>query len=83
LVYFPTCGAPEGFDDMSKLPALNRALLEKGYSPQDIRKIYGATPCRLCVRWSKLRLSKDNSYHLYKNQIEIQQNRILIEVWEA
>lgn len=32
---------PEGLDDVSKYPALTRALLEKGYSAADIRKIYG------------------------------------------
>jgi membrane dipeptidase len=32
---------PEGLDDVSKFPNLTRALLEKGYSASDIRKIYG------------------------------------------
>lgn len=32
---------PEGLDDVSKYPALTKALLEKGYSAADIRKIYG------------------------------------------
>ncbi|MBV8841462.1 MAG: dipeptidase [Bryobacterales bacterium] len=32
---------PEGLDDVSKFPNLTRALLEKGYTPEDIRKIYG------------------------------------------
>src|SRR5215472_17874541 len=31
----------EGLDDVSKFPNLTRALLEKGYSAEDIRKIYG------------------------------------------
>jgi len=34
--------APVGLDDVSKFPNLTRALLEKGYSAGDIRKIYGA-----------------------------------------
>lgn len=32
---------PEGLEDVSKYPALTRALLEKGYSAADVRKIYG------------------------------------------
>jgi membrane dipeptidase len=32
---------PEGLDDVSKFPNLTRALLEKGYTAEDIRKIYG------------------------------------------
>jgi membrane dipeptidase len=31
---------PEGLDDTSKFPNLTRALLEKGYTPQMIAKIY-------------------------------------------
>jgi membrane dipeptidase len=32
---------PDGLEDVSKYPNLTRALLEKGYSAEDIRKIYG------------------------------------------
>ncbi len=32
---------PQGLDDTSKWPNLTRKLLEKGYSPSDIRKVYG------------------------------------------
>lgn len=32
---------PTGLDGVSKFPNLTRALLEKGYTAQDIRKIYG------------------------------------------
>lgn len=35
-----TC-TPSGLDDVSKFPNLTRALLEKGYSAGDVRKIYG------------------------------------------
>jgi membrane dipeptidase len=38
---------PEGLDDVSKFPNLTRALLEKGYSADDIRKIYGGNTLRL------------------------------------
>ena len=37
---------PEGLDDVSKFPNLTRALLEKGYSAEDIRKIYGGNLLR-------------------------------------
>jgi membrane dipeptidase len=39
--------APEGLDDVSKFPNLTRALLQKGYSPGDIRKIYGGNLLRV------------------------------------
>lgn len=32
---------PQGLEDSSKWPNLTRKLLEKGYSPSDIRKVYG------------------------------------------
>lgn len=38
---------PEGLDDVSKFPNLTRALLEKGYSESEIRKIYGGNTLRL------------------------------------
>jgi membrane dipeptidase len=38
---------PEGLDDVSKYPNLTRALLEKGYSAEDIRKIYGGNFLRV------------------------------------
>jgi membrane dipeptidase len=33
---------PAGLDDVSKWPNLTRKLLERGYTPADIRKVYGA-----------------------------------------
>jgi len=38
---------PEGLDDVAKFPNLTRALLEKGYSAEDIRKIYGGNFLRV------------------------------------
>jgi membrane dipeptidase len=38
---------PTGLEDVSKFPNLTRALLEKGYSEGDIRKIYGGNTLRL------------------------------------
>jgi len=39
--------APEGLEDVSKFPNLTRALLENGYSAEDIRKIYGGNLLRV------------------------------------
>ncbi len=39
--------APRGLDDVSRFPNLTRALLERGYSARDIRKIYGGNTLRL------------------------------------
>ncbi len=36
-----------GLEDVSKFPNLTRALLEKGYSAEDIRKIYGGNTLRV------------------------------------
>ncbi|MFB3825678.1 MAG: dipeptidase [Bryobacteraceae bacterium] len=38
---------PVGLEDVSKFPNLTRALLEKGYTPGDIRKIYGENLLRV------------------------------------
>jgi membrane dipeptidase len=38
---------PIGLDDVSKYPNLTRALLERGYSAEDIRKIYGGNFLRV------------------------------------
>ncbi|HUS08295.1 MAG TPA: dipeptidase [Bryobacteraceae bacterium] len=39
--------APTGLDDVSRFPNLTRALLEKGYSAEDVRKIYGGNLLRV------------------------------------
>jgi len=39
--------APVGLEDVSKFPSLTRALLEKGYSAEDIARIYGGNLLRL------------------------------------
>jgi membrane dipeptidase len=38
---------PEGLEDVTKYPNLTRALLEKGYTAEDIRKIYGGNLLRV------------------------------------
>jgi len=46
--------APEGLEDVSKFPSLTRALLEKGYTPADIKKIYGGNTLRLMRQVEKV-----------------------------
>lgn len=38
---------PEGLDDVSKYPNLTRALLEEGYTAEEVKKIYGANVMRV------------------------------------
>jgi len=38
---------PKGLEDVSKFPDLTRALMEKGYTAQDIHKIYGGNVLRV------------------------------------
>ncbi|MGA8594965.1 MAG: dipeptidase [Bryobacteraceae bacterium] len=45
---------PVGLDDVSKFPDLTRALLEKGYTAQDIKKIYGGNTLRLMRQVEKV-----------------------------
>ena len=44
---------PEGLDDTSKFPNLTRALLEKGYTPQMIDKIYSGNVLRVFAQVEK------------------------------
>jgi membrane dipeptidase len=41
-----TC-TPEGLDDVSQFPNLTRALLEHGYSAEDIQKLYSGNLLRV------------------------------------
>ena len=54
-----TC-APTGLEDVSKFPNLTRALLEKGYSAEDIRKIYGGNLLRV-MRAAEAEARRKNS----------------------
>ena len=45
---------PTGLDDVSKFPNLTRALLEKGYSASDVKKIYGENTLRLMRQVEKV-----------------------------
>jgi membrane dipeptidase len=47
--------APEGLDDVSKFPDLTRALLERGYKAEEIRKIYGGNLLRMMRAVEKAR----------------------------
>ena len=48
----------QGLEDVSKFPNLTRALLEKGYSADDIRKIYGGNFLRVMKAVEKVAASK-------------------------
>jgi membrane dipeptidase len=45
---------PEGMEDCSKLPKITQALLDKGYSEKDIRKILGENTLRLLEQAEKV-----------------------------
>jgi membrane dipeptidase len=45
---------PSGLSDVSMWPTLTRALLEKGYSQEDIQKIYGGNTLRLMAEVEKV-----------------------------
>jgi membrane dipeptidase len=38
---------PYGMEDVSNIPQITNALLAKGYSPADVRKILGGNTLRL------------------------------------
>jgi len=48
---------PEGLDGVDKWPNLTRALLEEGYSQNDIVKIYGGNTLRLMTQVEKVAAS--------------------------
>ncbi|MEQ1949128.1 MAG: dipeptidase [Bryobacteraceae bacterium] len=50
--------SPDGLEDVSKFPNLTRALLEKGYSAADIRKIYGGNLLRVMKAVEKVAAQK-------------------------
>ena len=55
--------APLGLDDVSMFPNLTRALLEKGYSPADIKKIYGGNTLRVMRQVEKVAAQLQHSSH--------------------
>ncbi|MDQ2712592.1 MAG: dipeptidase [Acidobacteriota bacterium] len=54
--------APKGLEDVSKFPELTRALLEKGYSPSDIKKIYSGNTLRLMRQVEKVAAELQHSH---------------------
>jgi membrane dipeptidase len=46
--------APEGLDSVDKWPNLTRALLEEGYTAEEIRKIYGENTLRMMAAVEKV-----------------------------
>jgi membrane dipeptidase len=57
-----TC-TPEGLDDVSKFPDLTRALLQKGYSASDIKKIYGGNTLRVMREVEKVAAQMQQGRH--------------------
>ena len=57
-----TC-APVGLDDVSMFPNLTRALLEKGYTAGDIKKIYGGNTLRLMRQVERVAAQLQHSSH--------------------
>ena len=55
--------APTDLDDVSKFPNLTRALLLRGYSPGDIKKIYGENTLRLMRAVEKVAASEQHAAH--------------------
>ncbi len=53
--------APTDLEDVSKFPNLTRALLAKGYSPGDIKKIYGENTLRLMRAVEKVAASEKHA----------------------
>jgi len=47
---FDGADMPEGMEDCSRLPKITQALLEKGYSDRDIRKILGENTLRVLAQ---------------------------------
>ncbi len=54
---FDGADMPEGMEDCSKLPKITQALIDKGYSDSDIRKILGENMLRVMAQAEKV--SKD------------------------
>ena len=51
---FDGANMPEGMEDASKLPKITEALLRKGYSESDIRKILGENTLRIMDQAEKV-----------------------------
>ena len=45
---------PEGLEDCSKLPKITEALLRKGYSESDVKKILGENTLRVMEQAEKV-----------------------------
>jgi membrane dipeptidase len=50
----PLDGAPEGLDDVSKLPNLTYELLRRGYSDADVRKVLGENLLRVMAECERV-----------------------------
>lgn len=52
---------PEGMEDVSKLPRITEALMNRGYSKSDVRKILGENTLRLMREVERARLGLEES----------------------
>jgi membrane dipeptidase len=50
----PLDGAPEGLDDVAKLPSLTYELLRRGYSDRDVRKVLGENLLRVMLECERV-----------------------------
>ncbi len=51
---FDGADMPDGMEDCSKLPKITEALLRKGYSEEDVRKILGGNTLRVMEQTEKV-----------------------------
>jgi len=51
---FDGADMPEGMEDCSKLPKITEALMRKGYTDEDIRKILGGNTLRVMEQTEKV-----------------------------
>ena len=58
---FDGASMPDGMEDCSKLPKITQALINKGYSDSDIRKILGENTLRVMEQAEKVSLEMQSS----------------------
>jgi membrane dipeptidase len=58
---FDGAAMPEGLDDVSRLPRITEALLRKGYSEPDIRKILGENLLRVLSEAERIAAHRDRA----------------------
>ena len=56
---FDGAAMPEGMDDVTRLPRLTEALLRKGYSESDVKKILGGNLLRVLQEAERVAARRD------------------------